>query len=286
MGTPVSKAKPVRWLAFGCTHVPLHDRWACERLVSRIAEYKPHVVVCLGDLYEADSASRWPSEYDWTLEHEFAEADAVLLSIREAAPNATLVFLPGNHDDNMLSIARIPRKVRSRCDWRVRQYDAAGRWLNPELLTYWRRPARYLYCRRRGVWRIGQVTFAHGYEHGINGDEAHTLLLGVPNGLYVGAHTHRPAPVTQAMRTRSIPLPYWHCNVGCLRDLKPPYVQRQRTHGWGHGWAVGEALPVKSWRASREWSASVEVLQTYDEWTKRSSSHGSRKVRAAGQGSV
>lgn len=258
--------RSVRWLAFGCTHVPLHDHSACARLVERISQYQPHVVVHLGDLYEADSASRWPSEYDWSLADEFRAADAMLRSIRKAAPKATRVFLPGNHDDNLLALDRIPRKIRERCDWRVRQYGSDGTWLNEELLTHWRRPAKYMYCRRRGVWRIGQVTFSHGYEHGGNCDEYHTLLLGVPNGLYVGAHTHRPTPVTQALRTRDVPLPYWHCNVGCLRELKPPYVARKRTHRWGHAMVLGEALPVKSWRASREWGATVEVIATYDQW--------------------
>lgn len=258
--------RSVSWLAFGCVHVPLHDRNATARLCDRISTYRPAVVVCLGDLFEADAASRWPSERPWSLEDEYRAANALLRDIRRAAPNATRVFLPGNHDDNILAWARLPQKVRDLCDWRRRLHGADGAWINEELLTRWRRPARYLYCRRRGVWRIGQVTFAHGYETGINGDETHSILLGVPNGLYVGAHTHRPTPVTQAKRTGTVPLPYWYCNVGCLRDLKPPYVARRRTHAWGHGWVVGEAMPVRSWRASREWSASLEVVSTYDDW--------------------
>ena len=245
------------FVAFGCAHVPLTDQGAFQWLLSQIREVKPDVIVNLGDWFEADSVSRWPSEYDWSLEDEYRKGDSMMAEIRAAAPSARRIFLPGNHDDNILAQARVPIKLRSRVAWNVPQYDSKGKWLNKELLTYWERPASYIYCRRRGVWRLGQVTFSHGFESSLNADLHQSILLGVPNGLYVGAHTHKPLPVTQAVRTPSIPLPYWYANVGCLRDLKPVYVQRKRTHGWGHACIVGEAHPDGRHRHTRHWSAEL-----------------------------
>jgi len=265
--------KSIKWLAFGCSHAPLHDPAHIDWIEGRIREVKPDVVLHLGDLHEADSASRWPSEYDWDLTHEFREADRLLNRIRTAAQavnaKARCVFLPGNHDANLLAMARIPRKVRLCCDWRVPQYDADKKLVNGELLKHWRTGCAYRYCRTSGVYRIGQVTFAHGYEHGVSGDEAQSILLGQPYGLYVSAHTHRPQPVTQAMRTRQIPLPYWFANVGCSREMKPAYVERRRTHQWGQAVAYGDAELLKSPRAGRRWSATVEIFRMYDAWAGR-----------------
>jgi len=261
--------KSIKWLAFGCKHAPLTDADAMAWAIERIRELQPDVIVDLGDAFEADSASRWPSEYDFTLDDEYRADNEHRRRIREAAPNAKLVFLPGNHDDNILAIGRIDKRMRARCNWQVRQYDDRDRWLNEELLTHWQIKAKHLYCRQRGVYRLGQVAFAHGYEHGSNSDEFQAILLGDPFGLTVTAHTHRPMPVTQAQRTKDVPLPYWYANVGCLRDLKPSYVARKRTHRWGQALAHGTAQITKSPRMSRQWTATVEIFRMYDAWAGR-----------------
>lgn len=245
----------LRWAAFGCPHVPLHDREATGWMLDTIARHRPDVVVHLGDGHEADSASRWPSEYAWTLADEFEAHNKFLAAVGKAAPKARKVFCWGNHDANLLAINRLDRRVRGLCD--PRQHE-------PELRGWQHVP--YIYCRTRGVYRLGQVTFAHGYEHASRSGEYQAILLGQPYGLLVAAHTHRPEPVTQAMRSPTVPLPYWYSNVGCLRDLKPPYVERKRTHAWGHAVALGEADNVKSPRLRRCWDARVEVFRWYDEW--------------------
>lgn len=242
--------KSLRFIAFSCPHCPLQDDRAIGALLSVIAREKPHVVVHLGDGHEADAASRWPSEYGWTLDEEFAAHDDLLRAVRKSAPRARRVFLPGNHEDNMLSWNRIDRRVRGLCDYR--QSD--------ELRHYWEQPAEYIYDKRKGVFRLGQVVFAHGYEHGISGDEAQAFLLGDPGGLVVLGHTHRPTELTQARRTATIPLPYWHINAGCLRNLKPPYMRRKRSHLWGHACVVGHANPSARGKLDRQWDARLVRL--------------------------
>jgi predicted phosphodiesterase len=247
--------KPVRWIAFGCTHVPLIDLDAREWILEQIRGWRPNWVIYLGDGHESASASRWPHEYEWTLSGEFRKHDQFLRDIRLEAPNSQRVFCWGNHDANLLAINRIDRQLRDLCDPRDHEKE----------LKAWRQ-VPYVYCRRRGVFRLGQVAFSHGYEHGANSDEAQAILLGDPFGLFVSGHTHRPVAVTQACKTRTIPLPYWYANVGCLRDLKPAYVERKRTHGWGHACVVGECLPTKSPRLSRQWSAETRIFKMYDDW--------------------
>lgn len=265
MQTP-KKAKSVKFFAFGCPHAPLQDNEHIEWLRQQIKQHKPDYLFCLGDLHEADSASRWPSEYGWELTDEYREANQILKTVRTAAPkHVKCVFLPGNHDDNLIAINRLPTKVRGTCDWRRKQFDDENTWLNEELLTYWHRSTPYQYDRSNGVYRLGQVTFCHGYECGQTADEMHSILLGVPHGLYVGTHTHRPLPVSQARRNSSVPLPYWYCNTGCSRDMSCEYMKRKRQHQWGQGCVIGSCDPTIKSSEHRHWDASMLLRKMYGE---------------------
>ncbi len=251
--------KPITFAAFSCPHCPLQDKKAVDWMLGRIEKEQPDVVVHLGDGHEADSASRWPSEYDWSLEDEFNEHNKFLVSVRKVTPKSRHVFLPGNHDANLQEIGRIDKRIRSQCNYR----DAKN---EPELAEHWEHPCEYVYDRRRGVFRIGPVAFAHGYECGGNGDEFQAILLGVPYGLFIAGHTHRPTPtLMRARRTVAVPLPYWYLNAGCLRDLKPTYMKRKRSHLWGQGLVLGEAMETKSPRMSRAWDARVEIFRMGDD---------------------
>jgi len=101
----VSKARTI--LAWSCTHFPLADPDAIDWLLDQIRDVRPDILVHLGDLYEADGASRWGSEYPWDLLHEYRTADAFLRRVRSVSPQSRKIFIPGNHDDNILAVQRI-----------------------------------------------------------------------------------------------------------------------------------------------------------------------------------
>ncbi len=252
-----------KFAVIGCSHAPLHDTEAHEWAARQIADFQPDVVVHVGDLLEADAASRFPSEYSWELEDEFEAGDAVLDLFATAAPDyASLVFLEGNHDANIAAEGRIDPKIRSLVDWRenLRALKVNG--------GRWEIGAKYEYNRKNGAYAIGQVTMSHGYEAGVSSDENQSLILGVPYGLSVTAHTHRPKPVTQTMKTKTVPLPYWHANVGTLRDiLDVPYMDRKNRILWGQAIVLGEANVRFDGRYpnAREWEAETRVFRTYNE---------------------
>jgi len=264
----------VSFVAFGCSHAPLQCDDAISVICERIRELAPDRVVHLGDLHEADSASRWPSEYGWTLQDEFAAAnEKVLKRVRVANPNpdAAYVFLPGNHDDNLLAIDRIPKNIRGACDYNIPQYSqgvgkAPPVWLNEEFLTHWRTMAKYRYNRVDGTYRIGAVNFSHGYECGASSDEFQSITLGWPMGLFISAHTHRPSPgePKQSMRTKTLPLPYWYLNAGCTRDMECSFMERKRQQMWGIAMVYGWAMPISSPRFSRTWDAYCELIKPYE----------------------
>lgn len=252
----------VSFLAFSCTHSPLHDEGAIEWALGKAEEYQPDYLIHLGDFLEADAASRWPSEYDWTLADEFRDADRILKAFRECTPESRHILLEGNHDSNVMAINRIDPKLRGLVDYHKAIPEiASGRW---------EMPCDYVYNRSRGVFRLGQVTFGHGYETGDSADEFQSIEVGLPYGLWVGGHTHKPIAPTQATRTKSRLLPFWYSNVGTLRDIdRVPYMERKRRSRWGQGLVVGEA---GLWRYQESlmpqsplWEAELHVRRTYED---------------------
>jgi predicted phosphodiesterase len=247
----------IKFAAFGCTHCPLQDDEAVAWAVEQVARHKPDVVVHLGDGHEADSASRWPTEYDWSLEDEFDAHNTLLAKFRKAAPDAQRIMLPGNHDANLSACGRIDKRLRSLADFRKHE---------PEM-AHWRMPASYVYCRKTGCWRLGEVVFAHGYECGQSSDRDHAIYFANEFGLYVGAHTHRPTPdgaPVQCRMTATRPLRYWYANVGCLRDLKPDYMARKRSELWGQAVVLGSVEVTKSPRRDRTWEAETRIFRMFD----------------------
>lgn len=246
------------WLAFSCPHCPLQDPDAVGWLLERVKAIQPATIVCLGDLFEADSASRWPSEYKWTLEQEYESANAFLKSIREAAPDARRVFIEGNHDANINEPNRLPEEVRGLCDYR-RESNC------PELYHHWLKPTRYEFHRNRGVWRLGQVSFCHGFDRP---DKRLATYLNNEYGLFVFGHTHRPTPpgpAVQVRMTEKMPLRFWYANAGCIRDLNPNYTKRKDTELWGQGLVWGTAEPVRNSRRKVRWTCTTEVFRMYDD---------------------
>ena len=245
-------------MAFSCTHCPHQDQDAIDWLLQQIEDRKPSVVVHLGDLCEADAASRWSDEALHNLSDEYDTANVLLEDIRGAAGDADLVFLEGNHDANITAKDRIDPRLRKLVNYRQ----------NISELKHWNTNAKYEYDRKRGCYRIGQVCFSHGYDIGQASLRREVLyfLRGHQNGLYIHGHTHRAHEVKQLQATANTPLPWWVANAGCMRDLKPDYVKRRNTDLWSQAIVVGAADPVKSPRVDCKWEAETIIFRTYDEW--------------------
>lgn len=239
------------FLAFSCPHCPLQDATAIQWLLDMIAIRRPDYIIHLGDGHEADSASRFQSEYPWSLRDEFEVHNNLLKSVREAYEPATRVFLEGNHDANIQEWNRISKKVRDLCNYTDNE---------PEL-AHWKRPCPYEYSKR-GVFQLGQITFGHGYSAAGNADEIMAIEMCVPYGLWVGGHTHRPMEVRQARKSIRVPLPFWYSNAGCMRNLKPHYAKRLRTSEWGQAVVVGEFMLDSTYSLTKQWSAETIVLRT------------------------
>ena len=115
---------------------------------------------------------------------------------------------------------------------------------------------------RKHTFRLGQVSFHHGASCAAQGDRDEAMLLGVPWGLHVRAHTHRPVDVTRCMLGSKIPLERWAGNVGTLSELKPQYADKSNRAMWGGGLMIGVTAVGQSARSRPQWKAKLCV----EEW--------------------
>ncbi len=92
------------------THVPDHHRKAWSNLLDFIQDFGPDEVLHLGDFIDCPGPARWSKglaeEYAGTLQAELDLARSCLEELREAAGNATITYLAGNHEDRIKNYLR------------------------------------------------------------------------------------------------------------------------------------------------------------------------------------
>ena len=247
--------KRLRFAAFSCPHCPFENERAIDQLIRVVRSHKPHVLVCLGDLFEMDAASRWEDESQHDLAQEYEHGAALLRRVRSAAPAAQPVWMLGNHDDNLCQPGRVKPNIRGLLHWS--RHDDAGEF------ERWRQVA---YRKDvHGVYTLGPVAFLHGFDAGRASDRSEAvqvsnLLGGWPNLLVVRGHTHRPKEPTRVLLTPSIPLPVWYANAGTVGPLKPDYMMRKDTSEWAPAVVVGEAQTTGNIWKGRTWEATTVML--------------------------
>ena len=255
------KNERFRFAAVSCLHVPYHDAAAIDALCRSLAVWELTDFVLLGDLFEAAAVSVHADRdvHTHTLEDEYAQAAVVLEQIRGAVPDGCrLHWLLGNHDDN------IQDQDSRRTDARTRSLLHWSKWWCGSAFEHWKqypyeKPSIY---SQRGMVRLGQVCFIHGYQTGGTSDNVEAkrmryALGGVPHLLVVRGHTHRPRPVTQC-REGTRPVHCWYANAGTLGPISPAphYMRRKDTSEWGAAVVIGSAKAgrIERMRAP-EWEA-------------------------------
>ena len=186
----------------------------------------------------------------------------IMKEIRLAAPDARRIFLPGNHEWRLFK-PQVPEQIRTALHWKTHE---------PELRDHWEHPVQYLNCRHRGVFRLGQVVFNHGFAVSASSVKKETCTLAREWGLYVHGHLHRatqPGPPERVQMTANWLGNWWRANPGCMRDLKPAYMGQLDSSAWSQGAVIGRAQIIKSPRAKRCWDCRTDIFRPYDEWSAR-----------------
>ena len=157
--------KSERAFYLGDVHVPHHDTESLAWAIDLIEKWKPQHLIFGGDLVDANAASRWPNEYKHTLADEYKWGNQILRDLRMAAPkNRRLVWIWGNHEDNIRAPNRVPKDLRKlvEIEKHVPEYQ---RWAGGARGSGEKRTLHVPYNRHhiKGAYRIGQVSFIHGH---------------------------------------------------------------------------------------------------------------------------
>ncbi len=236
------------FLAFSCVHFPLHEPAAISWLLAQISSVSPRYVVSLGDMIDTACLSRFSKDSVASLQSEYDAVDQFCQQVNDAAPKATRVWIQGNHEQRMFRAEHSP--LSSVLDYR-KHIRAARRWKH----------IPYIYSREH-CFRLGPVTFHHGFNSSDSGIKREVINLGHPNGLVISGHTHRPhdvVPVTFG----STRVPFWYANPGTFIAPNQSYTHTMDTSRWGTGVIVGECDTKRVVSTQVEWRAQLHLYGTH-----------------------
>lgn len=201
---------------------PFHDSLAMSKIIKVIQDVKPESILSIGDAIDFPQVSRWTKgtagEYAPTLQKHIDGFKGLLTQVREAAPQASITWLEGNHD------LRLKEFIRSYAAplGTLRALEMENLFGLEELAV------EYV----KGPLRVGTNTYAvHGHESsGYSGtpnawDLKFIKRYGSDKNVIFG-HTHQPFLITRAYGYEGKVSPRFTMNVGSIMDpIRATYVK-------------------------------------------------------------
>lgn len=217
------------------TQIPYHDPVALAKVIKVAKEFQPDAILQGGDLIDFPMISQWTKatagEYVDTLQEHIDTVKTEFFSpLREAAPNAKITWLSGNHCQRLHDYVR-------KYAYPLRSLDALSMESIFDLDAY---SVEYV----KGVTRIATNTYAlHGHECGgysstISAWDTKFCKRYGSDKSFVFFHTHQPALVTRAYGYNGKVTPRFTLNAGSLMDpvqatyVKDGAVSWQQSFAW------------------------------------------------------
>ena len=213
-------------------------------MLGDIHALEPDVIVIGGDLVDCGGflaqhhTLGYVAETQYTYEEDIATANEFLDSLREAAPNAIIEFLEGNHE-NRTERWIVTETLRNHSDSKFLNNIIAPKallHLEKREIKYYARNEVHGDCRQPGFIRKGKCFFVHELSSSSN---AATDALRKVAGNVVFFHTHR-ADSAIGFRPGIGDIGAW--NPGCLCEPRPMW-QHTRPNDWTHGYGVQLIAP-------------------------------------------
>lgn len=220
-----------RWAACGDNHGDQVDPSTLAAYQDFNKWFKPDIRIHLGDNWDFRWLRRSASDEE-KAQTVAADFEAGLDFIKWYKPT---VFLNGNHDDRLRKLLDSTAGA---------QRELAGQWLD-RISVALSGVAQFPYCKRRGVYRLHDHAFIHGYGHGDNAAK----MAAQAYGNVVMGHTHR----IDSVRIVS-PEDRYGYSAGCLCSLDMDYTRPnlgtlRHAHGWVYGVIVNRRVVV--WQARK-----------------------------------
>ena len=180
-------------------HFPFADWKAIKEMISFKNDFKPDLVVCLGDLLDQKAWSRWPKDPDdFSPEIEWIKSEEDVKRLHSYIPKMEIIL--GNHDMRTMSKA-FEVNMPSSLIRQLHQVFDFKHW-------NWHKLGNVLKVNTKK----GNTVFIHGDEMGGTPiQKAKILGLNVVQG-----HTHKASLVYHCDFEKQI----YAMDCGCLADLK------------------------------------------------------------------
>lgn len=203
--------------------IPFHDPVVLKKIIRVAEDMQPDRILQGGDLIDLPTVSRWTKgsaeEYAPVLqEHITQTKDEFLSPLRQAAPDAKIEWLSGNHDERLWDyITKYAYPLRSLEALSMENLFELGRF-----------GVSYV----KGPHRIATNTYAlHGHECGGYSstasawDTKFSKRYGSDKS-FVFFHTHQPFLITRSYGYEGKVTPRFTMNAGSLMDpVKATYVK-------------------------------------------------------------
>ena len=246
---------PIRFVAFGDNHGDMADENAVEALCEFIKDYKPTVRVHLGDCFDFRSLRRGAGQDAEGAESLLSDIDAGEAFLARTKPT---VYLMGNHEHRAQALQHTSGSalVRDYCaDLEARIRSAAKSAGAKTILPY---------HAEKGVYRLGQVAFIHGYAHGLNATAEQGKHYADRGGALIHGHTHT---LSQVNLTKAEGGAAFSAGCLCQKDAMAYASHRLATSRWGSGFAAGwvDGNDWKVWLVHRVgsrwvWTTDLKVF--------------------------
>lgn len=204
-------------------HVPEHDEPAVRAFLAWVRDAQPDEVILGGDILELGSCSEHGGVANPpALIDDVKAGRKFLAELREAAPNAVLTYLEGNHE------TRLKRVVVHKLATFHGAVDIPNLLDFASLKIAWVPWGKYV--------QRGKLRFVHGLYAGEHHAAQHLRRFGFS---VVYGHTHRAQVWTRATADLEMQGAF---GMPSLRTLDPEWTAGGPT-GWGHGFGAIYVLP-------------------------------------------
>jgi hypothetical protein len=258
---------------FDGTLEPTHDEKCISILISMIKSIKPDIVVCVGDNLDLPEMGKYVTypAYAQTTQASIDRATMFCAQMRNAAPDARIVWLAGNHEE------RMPKYLvqNAGAAYGLRKGNTPESW--PVLsVPYLCRMDEYKIEYKPGYpaadfWINNKLRIIHGDRVKSGGSTAHVYLNNETSSVIYG-HIHR---IETAFKTREDfdgPRTIMAASPGCLARIDGAIPSTRggvdldgrpltRYENWQQG--VG----IVTYEDDNEHKFSYEVSAIYDGWT-------------------
>jgi hypothetical protein len=216
------------FIAFGDNHGDIVDPFVEAALVRHIRKGfmgRPFTHrIHLGDCFDARAWRRGASQSE-RQDTTAKDREAGKAFLKATRPS---IFLFGNHDDRILQWA----------EGSGPEADLALIWKNELMETLRKVGCKEVlpYNRKHGKWRLGPITFIHGFRSGKQAVREEARTYCTPGGCLIMGHLHRIHRENIEKDGGAVGI-----SAGCIGDIdKMDYA---KTTGailtWGQGWVYG-----------------------------------------------